>query len=59
MLLIAAILLVAWLAGLLLDVGKVVHVLLLVGLMFLLLGLLKARDAAAIANRPGGPSDRA
>jgi hypothetical protein len=40
---------VAWLVGVLGldDVGDLVHVLLLVGLMMLLLGTLKARDAAA------------
>ena len=57
---IAFVLLIAWLLGALgifttimlgvlglYRVGDLVHVLLLVGLMFLLLGALKARDAAA------------
>ncbi|HYU77712.1 MAG TPA: DUF5670 family protein [Vicinamibacterales bacterium] len=44
----ALVLLIAWLVGLLgvYDLGRLVHVLLLVGLMLLLLGALKARDAA-------------
>ena len=46
---IAFALLVAWLLGVLglFRIGDFVHVPLLVGLMFLLLGVLKARDAAA------------
>ena len=42
-------LLIAWLLGVLglYRIGDLVHVLLLVGLMLLLLGALKARDAAA------------
>ena len=42
-------LIIAWLLGVLglYRIGDLVHVLLLVGLMFLLLGALKARDAAA------------
>ena len=45
----ACLLLIAWLLGIVgvYDVGSLVHVLLLVGLMLLLLGMLKARDAAA------------
>ena len=45
----AVILLIAWLLGVfgLYRIGDLVHVLLLVGLMLLLLGALKARDAAA------------
>lgn len=45
--------LVAWLLGVvgIYDGGSLVHVLLLVGLMLLLLGVLKERDAAA-AGRP-------
>jgi len=45
----ALVLLVAWLLGVLgiYRVGELVHVLLLVGLMLLLLGILKGRDAAA------------
>ena len=49
MLLKAALLVLAvWLAGVLgmYDAGTLIHVLLLVGLMLLLLGALKARDAA-------------
>jgi hypothetical protein len=49
MLLKAALLILAlWLVGVLgpFEVGALVHVLLLVGLMLLLLGALKARDAA-------------
>jgi hypothetical protein len=45
---IALVLLVAWLLGVLgiYRVGELVHILLLTGLMTLLLGFLKARDAA-------------
>ena len=45
---IAFVLLIAWLLGVLgpYRIGDLVHVLLLVGLMLLLLGALKARDAA-------------
>jgi hypothetical protein len=48
---VAAVLLVAWLAGVigLYDIGDLVHGFLLVGLMLLLLGGLRARDAAAAA----------
>jgi hypothetical protein len=44
----ALLLLIAWLLGIVgvYNVGSLVHVLLLVGLMLLLLGMLKARDAA-------------
>jgi hypothetical protein len=50
---IALLLLVGWLLGVLglYDIGDAVHVLLLVGGMLLLLGALKARDAAAAASR--------
>ena len=50
---VAMVLLVAWLAGVigLYNVGDLVHVLLLVGLMLLLLGGLKARDAAVAASK--------
>jgi hypothetical protein len=50
-------LLIAWFLGVLgiSRVGTLVHILLLVGLMFLLLALLKARDAAAAP----GPDSRA
>jgi hypothetical protein len=54
-------LLVTWLAGVvgLYDAGVLVHVLLLGGLMLLLLGALKARDAAtASGRRAPGPADR-
>lgn len=45
----ALLLLIAWLLGIVgvYDVGGLVHVWLLVGLMLLLLGMLKARDTAA------------
>lgn len=44
----ALVLLVVWLVGVLgpYDVGQLVHVLLLVGLMLVLLGFLKAREGA-------------
>jgi hypothetical protein len=44
-------LLMTWLLGVLgvYRVGQIVHILLLVGLMLLLLGFVKARDAAAKA----------
>ena len=53
---IAFVLLVAWLLGVLglYRIGDLVHVLLLVGLMLLLLGALKARDAAAARGRDVG-----
>ena len=55
---IAGVLLVAWAVGVgIFDVGKGGHVLLLVGLMLLLLGFLKARDAAALSARANEPSD--
>lgn len=49
----ALVLLIAWLIGVLgvYDVGDLVHVLLLVGLMLLLIGILKAREAAAVPPR--------
>lgn len=45
----AFVLLIAWLFGVLglYRIGDLVHVLLLIGLLLLLLGVLKARDAAA------------
>jgi hypothetical protein len=51
---IALLLLAAWLLGLvgLYNIGDLVHVLLLVGLMLLLLAFLRARDAAE--GRAGG-----
>jgi hypothetical protein len=50
---IAMVLIAAWLLGVLgiYSVGTIVHVLLLVGLMLLLLGVLRARDAALAATR--------
>ena len=55
---VALLLLGVWLLGVagVYSAGTLLHVLLLVGLMLLLLGVLKARDAAA---RPptGSPSD--
>ena len=53
----AFVLLIAWLLGVfgLYRIGDLVHVLLLVGLLLLLLGTLKARDAAAARGRDGGP----
>ena len=51
---VALLLLVAWLVGVLgaYKAGTLVHVLLLGGLMFLLLAVIKGRDAAAArANR--------
>ena len=49
----ALLLLFVWLLGAvgIYDVGIIVHVLLLVGLMLLLIGVLKGRDAVE-ANRP-------
>jgi hypothetical protein len=53
---IACVLLIAWLLGVLglYRIGDLVHVLLLVGLMLLLLGGLKARDAATARGTDGG-----
>ena len=53
---IAFVLLIAWLLGVLglYRIGDLVHVLLLVGLMFLLLGALSARDAAAARGQDVG-----
>jgi hypothetical protein len=55
---IALVLLAAWLVGVLgvYNVGDLVHVLLLVGLMLLLLAFLRARDG--VVRRAIGPSDR-
>lgn len=58
---VALVLLVAWLVGVLgmYDIGDVVHILLLVGGMLLLLGFVKAREAAIAASRsPEEPSGR-
>lgn len=54
----ALVLLAAWMLGVLgvYTVGKLVHVLLLVGLLFLLLAFMKARDAA-LRQTTDGPSD--
>jgi predicted phage tail protein len=40
------------------EAGDLVHVLLLVGLMMLLLGVLKARDAALHRNAGSSPDQR-
>jgi hypothetical protein len=52
------VLLIAWLVGILglFQAGDLVHVLLLVGLMLLMLGALKSRDAAIAAERRVGKS---
>jgi hypothetical protein len=57
---VAVLLLVAWLLGVvgLYDAGTLVHVLLLVGLMLLLLGALKARDAAGPGRPESGDGKR-
>ena len=56
---IAILLLTAWVLGLVgvYNVGDVVHVLLLIGLMLLLLAFLRARDAA-VRRAAGGPPNR-
>ena len=56
---IALVLLSLWLIGVVgvYNVGDLVHVLLIVGLMLLLLAFLRARDAAA-RRAVGGPPDR-
>jgi hypothetical protein len=56
----ALVLLVVWLVGVLTpyDVGQLVHVLLLVGLMLLLLGFLKAREGATARPRQEDRSRR-
>jgi hypothetical protein len=59
LLIVAAVLLIAWVGGVsLLDVGSPIHILLLIGLMLLLLGFLKARDAATTAERAGPRPDQ-
>ena len=47
------VLLTVWLVGILgvFQAGDLIHVLLLVGLMLLMLGVLKSRDAASAAER--------
>jgi hypothetical protein len=56
---IALVLLSVWLIGVVgvYNVGDMVHVLLLVGMMLLLLAFLRARDAAARRSM-GGPANR-
>lgn len=56
----ALVLLAGWLLGVLggYSAGKLVHVLLLMGLFFLLLGFLKARDAA-LRRPPDSPTGHA
>jgi hypothetical membrane protein len=56
---IALILLTAWVLGLVgvYNVGELVHVLLLIGLMLLLLAFLRAPDAA-VRPAAGGSSDQ-
>ena len=59
---VALVLLAVWLVGVLgvYNIGDAVHALLLVGGMLLLLGVLKARDAATAAARTAnGPSRNA
>jgi hypothetical protein len=58
---IALVLLALWLVGIagVYDVGDAVHILLLMGLMLVLLGFLKTREAAAAASsRPEEPPAR-
>jgi hypothetical protein len=52
--------LAAWLAGVLglYEAGSLVHALLLLGLMMLLLGALKARDAAVHRDADSGSAKR-
>jgi hypothetical protein len=54
------VLLAGWLLGVLgaYSAGRLVHLLLLMGLFFLLLGFSKARDAA-LRRPPDSPIDRA
>lgn len=56
----AVLLLIMWLLGIVgvYNVGTLVHVLLLVGLMLLLFGVLKARDAAAPGRPDSGDGTR-
>ena len=57
---IGMVLLAVWLVGVLgiYKAGDLVHVLLLIGLMLLLLGSLRARDAALAAARQADQSSR-
>ena len=48
---IALVLLGTWVAGAIYSIGQAVHILLLVGLMLLLLGFMKARDRALLGAR--------
>ena len=54
---VALLLLAVWLVGVigLYDVGNLVHVFLLVGLLMLQLGALKLRDAGSHQNSDSGP----
>jgi len=56
----ALVVLAVWLMGVLgtYEAGSVIHVLLLAGLMMLLLGVLKARDAAARPENNSPPGGR-
>jgi hypothetical protein len=56
---IAFVLLIAWLLGVLglYNIGDLVHVLLLVGLMLVLMGGLKAREAATSRGTDGGSGE--
>ena len=58
LIIIACVLLTAWLLGVLglYSIGDLVHVLLLVGLMLLLLGVLKARETATARGTDVGKS---
>jgi hypothetical protein len=55
----ALVVLAVWLAGVLglYEAGNLVHVLLLVGLMMLMVGALKARDAAVHRDTDSSGSD--
>lgn len=57
---VALLVLAVWLAGVLglYTAGDLVHVLLLVGLMMLLLGVLKAREAAVHHSAEARPDKR-
>lgn len=48
---IALVLLGTWGAGAIYSIGQGVHILLLIGLMLLLLGIMKARDRALLGAR--------
>ena len=57
---VAVLLLIAWLLGVggVYNLGTLVHVLLLVGLMLMMVGVLKARDQAASARADPGDGTR-